>query len=66
MTNFPQWADPDHTILIFQMTEDNETVFDFVACANDCETHGRALFARAKAGEFGDILPFDEGEDNDA
>ncbi|MDP2573263.1 hypothetical protein CW749_22505 [Vibrio sp. vnigr-6D03] len=62
VTNFPKWADPNGIALILEVTEDNETVFDFVAYANDCEPQGRALFQRAVSGEFGDIQPFDEPE----
>jgi len=30
----------------------------FGASPNDCEEHGRDLFARAKAGEFGEVAPY--------
>jgi hypothetical protein len=35
-----------------------EEELPFGASPNDCEEHGRELFARAKAGEFGTVAPY--------
>lgn len=43
------------------MLEINHPVYGwipFMASPDDCEAHGRELYARAIAGEFGDIAPY--------
>lgn len=56
----PKWANADHTMInmdvfFFPL---NETV-PFTASPNDPEPHGRELFERAVAGEFGPIADHD-------
>lgn len=51
----PQWADAAHTIINLDVTFDTIGTVPFTASANDVEQHGRDLFTRASAGEFGAI-----------
>lgn len=50
----PRWADVRHTRIELSVRFSHlpDTV-EFCAAADDVEAHGRALFARAAAGEFG-------------
>lgn len=52
----PQWANPDQTAInvIARFSEIDEDL-PFTAVPNDTEAHGREIFARASAGEFGAI-----------
>jgi len=52
----PQWADATRQKinLIVRFVEINEDL-PFTADPNDTEDHGRDIFARALAGEFGEI-----------
>lgn len=43
--------------LIIKWEEFNEEM-PFSACSYDSEAHGRDLFERAKAGEFGEVAPY--------
>jgi hypothetical protein len=43
--------------LIVKFAEFNEEL-PFGATPDDCEAHGREIFARAKAGEFGEVAPY--------
>lgn len=40
------------------MFRDGPHEFPFNATPHDCEEHGRQIYARALAGEFGPIAPF--------
>jgi hypothetical protein len=55
----PRWSDAAHTALnlfvTFEETADTHGEMPFTALANDTEDHGRDLFERAVAGEFGAI-----------
>lgn len=55
----PKWADPEHTrIDVIAKFDHISNEIEFTADSNDCEAHGRALFARAIEGEFGDIAEY--------
>lgn len=58
----PRWDTDDHTCLtlmvIFKEYAGNVGEIPFTASANDATEHGRALFARALAGEFGAIRAY--------
>jgi hypothetical protein len=55
----PQWANAEHTRIDLTIKWDtvNEE-FPFTADPNDCEAHGRAIFAAAAAGQFGAIAEY--------
>lgn len=55
----PQWIDAEHTKidLIVKFSHINDEV-PFTADPNDCEAHGRDLFTRALAGEFGEVAEY--------
>ena len=60
----PVWADKDKTLIILDckfshyanlgMTE-NDGYYDFLANPNDVEEHGRQIFEKAKAGDYGTV-----------
>lgn len=52
----PQWANVEHTAInvTARFAEIDEDL-PFTAVPNDTEAHGREIFARASAGEFGAI-----------
>jgi hypothetical protein len=55
----PRWSNRSQTKidLIVRFTEINEEL-PFTANVSDPEPHGRDIFARAQAGEFGEVAPF--------
>lgn len=55
----PIWNNEEGTAihLTIKWEEFNEEI-PFSACSYDPEPHGRDLFERAKAGQFGEIAPF--------
>ena len=55
----PKWANESNTLidLVVRFSEINEDL-PFTASPNDVEEHGRDLFARATAGEFGAIASY--------
>lgn len=56
----PAWANAEHTLIDCVVTFDHlggEPV-PFTANPNDTETHGREIFARASAGEFGPVADY--------
>ena len=55
----PKWANESNTLidLIVRFSEIDEDL-PFTASPNDVEEHGRDLFARAVAGEFGSIAAY--------
>lgn len=56
----PVWLDQEHTSLDIHCTFlelPNEEIV-FLACPTDVEPHGREIFARAVAGEFGSIKEY--------
>jgi hypothetical protein len=55
----PVWANAEHTMidLTVRFAEIPEDL-PFTARPDDCEEHGRAIFAAAVAGEFGPVAEF--------
>lgn len=51
----PQWIDADTILMSVVFIETGITPLPFTASRNDITPHGRSLFARALAGEFGVI-----------
>lgn len=49
-----------HGILLDLEVPGMDDPLQFLASDRDVEPHGRDLYARAMAGEFGDIVPYDE------
>lgn len=60
----PCWNDVEHTslnlLVTFEETKDSMGEVPFTASPKDPETHGRELFERAVALEYGDITEPDE------
>lgn len=55
----PVWADADGiTINLIVKFAEFEEELPFAANDHDAMPYGRELFARAKAGEFGEVAPF--------
>lgn len=55
----PRWAGADGSAIDLVVTFEGLGEVPFLATAGDIEEHGRDLFARASAGEFGPIAPFE-------
>lgn len=53
-----QWADAAHTAIIADVAFDEHGTLPFSASASDVEAHGREIFSRAVAGDFGPIAAF--------
>jgi hypothetical protein len=55
----PRWADADQTLidLVIKWNKFPDEL-PFTASPNDPETHGRAIFAAAVAGEYGLVAPY--------
>jgi hypothetical protein len=55
----PVWANPEHSLinLVIKWNRFAEEL-PFTADPNDPEEHGRALFASALAGEFGEVAEY--------
>ncbi|MDF1599365.1 hypothetical protein PZ895_06180 [Mesorhizobium sp. YIM 152430] len=55
----PQWADAAHTVIdCFVKFEQLKVEVPFTANPNDVESHGREIFARCAAGDFGQVAPY--------
>jgi len=56
----PKYVTADSVVIELQVVfeEFGDTVLPFGATADDVEQHGRELYARALAGEFGTIAPY--------
>lgn len=54
----PQWADAAHTMINLDVTFDIIGAVPFTTSASDIEPHGRDLFTRASAGEFGAVTEY--------
>ncbi len=50
-----KWANQDHTLIDCEVTFETIGTAPFTATPNDTEEHGRDIYARAAAGEFGVI-----------
>jgi hypothetical protein len=58
--NNPKWANRSQTLIDLTVRfEGFDSDLPFGANPNDPEQHGRDIYARALAGEFGPIAPFD-------
>lgn len=55
----PKWANPEKTIIDLTVTHAEYGEIPFTASPEDTEQHGRDLFARAVAGEFGPVAEYD-------
>jgi hypothetical protein len=55
----PKYITVDNSVIELQVMfeEFGDSILPFAAMANDTEEHGRELYARAIAGEFGEIAP---------
>jgi hypothetical protein len=55
----PVWANAEHTMidLVIKWNRFNEEL-PFSASPDDCEEHGRAIFAAAVAGEYGPVSEY--------
>ena len=54
-----QWANPESTLIDCVVTFDHiGEPLPFTANPNDTEAHGREIFARAAAGEFGEVAAY--------
>ena len=57
----PRWADAEGRQILMSVVFDHlREEVGFRADPNDCEEHGRELFARAAAGEFGPVASYTE------
>jgi hypothetical protein len=58
----PTWADAEHSLIAcnvnFDLIGDESEVVPFTASPNDVEAHGREIFERCVAGEFGPIAAY--------
>jgi hypothetical protein len=56
----PKYITVDNSTIELQVMfeEFGDSILPFAAMANDVEEHGRELYARAIAGEFGEISPY--------
>lgn len=59
----PRWTDAAKTSIslyvIFNETKDTLGEIPFTATEDDCELHGKELFARAMAGDFGAVAEYE-------
>jgi hypothetical protein len=53
-----KWADAATSLIAADVTFEEIGTVSFTASPNDPEEHGREIFARASAGEFGSIAPY--------
>jgi hypothetical protein len=56
----PRWANAEQTAIDCEITTSQfgDEVLPFTASANDCEAHGRAIFADIVSGKYGPIAEF--------
>lgn len=58
----PKWANNDRSVIdVCVKFSGLSFEVNFSASKDDCEQHGRAVFARALRGDFGPIADFDAG-----
>ena len=67
----PKWVNEERTMIDCEITTSQfgDEVLPFTANQNDCEEHGRAIFADIVAGVYGEIgayVPPPEPENNTA
>jgi hypothetical protein len=54
----PQWANAAQTLIDCEIEHPIFGVIPFTASPDDVEEHGREIFARAFAGEFGTVADY--------
>ena len=56
----PVWVNEEHTMIdcIITTSQFGDEELPFTASMSDCEAHGRVLFERIVAGEFGPIAEY--------
>ncbi len=55
----PKWVNAEHTMIDLTIKWDKfPEELPFTASPGDCEEHGRAIFAAAVAGRFGEIAEY--------
>jgi hypothetical protein len=56
----PRWSNEDRTTIDCEVTTSQfgEEILPFTADKNDCEAHGRAIFADIVAGKYGEIAEY--------
>ena len=56
----PRWADSAQTVIDCEITTSQfgNEILPFTASQNDCEAHGRAIFADIVSGKYGSIAEF--------
>jgi len=55
----PVWANAEHTMIDVVIKWDRfPQEFPFTASPDDCEAHGRAIFAAAVSGEYGPVAEY--------
>ena len=56
----PRWANAAHTLIDCEITTSQfgNEVLPFTASQNDCESHGRAIFADIVSGKYGSIAEY--------
>lgn len=56
----PRWANLEHTAIDCEITTTQlgDEILPFTASQNDCEAHGRAIFADLVEGKYGSIAEY--------
>lgn len=56
----PKWANEEHTQIDCEITTSQfgDEILPFTADQNDCEAHGRGIFADIVAGKYGEIAAY--------
>lgn len=56
----PKWVNEEHTMIDCEITTSQfgSVVLPFTADLNDCEAHGRAIFAEIAGGAYGEIAEY--------
>lgn len=55
----PKWANAEQTLIDCTLNHPTFGPIPFTASPEDVEAHGRELFARAVAGDFGPVADFE-------
>jgi hypothetical protein len=57
----PRWANVEKTMIDCEITTSQlgSEVLPFTASLNDCEPHGRAIFADIVSGKYGPVAEFE-------
>ncbi len=56
----PRWVNEAHTMIDCEITTSQfgDEILPFTANQNDCEAHGRAIFADIVAGVYGEVAEY--------